>query len=125
MWRQLAIAATILVASASCSLGQTTKSMLGQCREVVAHEKTPTPFPPDKVLSATACTNYIYGFVGGYVVTLELLGAKGQICFPNPVTPVQLATAYVDWADRNPEKMQLPARSTVLRAFQEAFPCKK
>jgi hypothetical protein len=125
MWRQLAIAISIWAVSASGGSAQTTKSVLAQCREVVAHEKAPTPFPPDKVLSATACTNYIYGFVGGYAVTLELLGAKGQICFPNPTTPVQLATAYVDWADRNPEKMQLPARSTVLRAFQEAFPCKK
>jgi hypothetical protein len=125
MRRQLIIAIGISIIGISCCLAQTTKSVLEQCREVVAHEKTPTPFPPDKVLGATACTNYIYGFVGGYAATLELLGAKGQICFPNPTTPVQLATAYVDWADRNPEKMQLPARSTVLRAFQEAFPCKK
>ena len=125
MCRQSAIALSILVLSACYCVGQTTKSMLDQCRAVVAHEKTPSPLPPDKVLSATACTNYIYGFVGGYLSTRELVGATGQICFPAAVTPVQLATAYQNWADRNPEKMQLPARSSVMRAFQEAFPCKK
>jgi hypothetical protein len=124
MWRQLAIAMSTLVLCASYCSAQTTKSMLDQCREVVAHEKKPIPFPPDKVLSATACTNYIYGFAGGYLATLELVGAKGQICFPAGATPVQLATALVSWGDHNPEKMQLPARSTIMRAFQEAFPCK-
>jgi hypothetical protein len=123
MSRQVALAMSILILSTEYCSGQTTKSLLSQCREVVAHEKAPSPFPPDKVLGATACTNYIYGFTGGYLVTLELVGAKGQICFPGSATPVQLATAYVNWADRNPEKMQLPARSTILRAFQEAFPC--
>jgi len=123
MWRQSAIALSILVLSASYCVGQTTESMLDQCRAVVA--KTPSPLPPDKVLSATACTNYIYGFVGGYLSTRELVGATGQICFPAGVTPVQLVTAYVNWADRNREKMQLPARSSVMGAFQEAFPCKK
>ena len=83
----------ILGLGASHCLGQTSKSMLEQCREVVAHEKTPSPFPPDKVLSATACTNYIYGFVGGYLVTLQLVGAKGQICFPSGATPTQLMPA--------------------------------
>jgi hypothetical protein len=53
-----------------------------------------------------------------------LVGAKGQICFPANATPVQLATEYVKWGDHNPEKSQLPARSTIMRAFQEAFPCK-
>jgi hypothetical protein len=124
MWRQLAIALSILVLNTACCSGQTTKSMLDRCREVVAHEKMPSPFPPDKVLSATACTNYIYGFVGGYLATLQLVGAKGQICFPANATPVELATAYVKWGDRNPDKSQLPARSTVMRAFEEAFPCK-
>ena len=55
MWRQLAIAISIWAVSASSGSAQTTKSVLAQCREVVAHEKAPTPFPPDKVLSATAC----------------------------------------------------------------------
>ena len=31
----------------------------------------------------------------------------------------------VNWADHNPEKIQLPAQSTLMRAFEEAFPCKK
>ena len=125
MWRQLAIAMSILGLSASCGAAQTTKSVLSQCRDVVAQDKASAPMPPDKVLSATACTNYIYGFVGGYAVALEMAGAKAQICFPTSTTPLQLAAAYVNWADRNPEKMQLPARSTILRAFLEAFPCKK
>ena len=125
MLRRLALAMSVLVLGASYCLGQTSKSMLGQCRDVVAPEKTPSPFPPDKVLGATACTNYIYGFVGGYLATLQLVGAKGQICFPTGATPVQLATAYVNWADHNPEKIQLPAQSTLMRAFEEAFPCKK
>jgi Rap1a immunity proteins len=125
MLRRLTLAMSILGLGASHCLGQTSKSMLEQCQEVVAHEKTPSPFPPDKVLGATACTNYIYGFVGGYLATMQLVGAKGQICFPTGATPVQLATAYVSWADRNSEKMQLPARSTIMRAFEEAFPCKK
>jgi len=75
MWRQLAIGMSTLGLGASCCMAQTTKSMLDQCRAVVGHEKT-SPLPPDKVLSATACTNYIYGFVGGYLGTLELAGAK-------------------------------------------------
>jgi Rap1a immunity proteins len=125
MLRRLALVMSVLVLGASYCLGQTSKSMLAQCREVVAHEKTPGPFPPDKVLSATACTNYIYGFVGGYLGTLQLVGAKGQICFPTGATPVQLATAYVNWGDHNLEKTQLPARATIMRAFEEAFPCTK
>jgi hypothetical protein len=76
MLRRLTLAMSILGLGASHCLGQTSKSMLAQCREVVAHEKTPSPFPPDKVLGATACTNYIYGFVGGYLVTSAV--GRGQ-----------------------------------------------
>ena len=81
MLRRLTLAMSILGLGASHCLGQTSKSMLEQCREVVSHEKTPSPFPPDKVLSATACTNYIYGFVGGYLVTLQLVGAERKYAF--------------------------------------------
>jgi Ssp1 endopeptidase immunity protein Rap1a len=124
MWRQLAIAMGITVLGASYCLGQTTKTVLDQCREVSDHGKTPGSSTPDKVMSATACTNYMYGFVGVYHATLTALGAKGHVCFPTATTPIQLAGEYVKWGDRNKEKWQLPSWSTVMMAFQEAFPCK-
>jgi Rap1a immunity proteins len=69
----------------------------------------PGSFAPDQGANATACMNYLYGFLDGYYKALSASGAKAQICIPPDATTFQLAAVYVKWGDRNPEKWHLPS----------------
>jgi hypothetical protein len=72
-----------------------------------------------------ACSSYLFGFIGGYYHgTVMYMNKPMLICFPPNPTREQLATIYVQWADRNANKWHEPVWNTVFAAFVEAFPCK-
>jgi hypothetical protein len=115
---------SVLFLSATCC-GASTKDLIDQCRDagVLDHDKLPAHTTADQITNATACMDYLRGFVAGYAQALRATGTRGPICIPASTTTFQLAAVYVTWGDRNPGKWNLGSGATVLMAFQEAFPC--
>lgn len=67
-----------------------------------------------------------YGLCLGYLKGVaDSLNGRG-FCIPDQETGTltqALKRAFLRYASENPEKLALPARYTVLPAFQRAFPC--
>ena len=89
---------------------------------MLEQDRVPDTLAPGQLTNATACMNYLYGFLDGYYKALSASGGKAQICIPTDATTFQLAAVFVKWGDHNPEKWHLQAGSTLMMAFQRGLP---
>jgi len=103
----------------------TGEEMLLQCR---AEEKDPV-----KDFGRGICIGFIDGFTAGHYVgetyhafhhrDEKIDDIYGHLCVPDTVNRGQLARTFVQFLEKNPEKLKLPAGLVLDDALREAFPC--
>jgi hypothetical protein len=81
------------------------------------------------------CTGFLDGFAAGHFVAETWHGFHhrdekmddifGHLCVPESKTRGQLARVFVEFLERNPERLKLPAGLLLEDALRESFPCLK
>ncbi len=105
--------------------GFTGEEMLLHCR---AEEKDPV-----KDFGRGICIGFIDGFAAGHYIgeTYHAFHHRdekiddifGHLCIPDTVNRGQLAKAFVQFLEKNPDKLKLPAGLVLDDSLREAFPC--
>jgi hypothetical protein len=105
--------------------GFTAQEMLNHCK---AEEKDPV-----KDFGRGICIGFIDGFAAGHYVaeTYHAFHHReekidemfGRLCIPDTVNRGQLASTFVQYLEKNPQKLKLPAGLALEDALREAFPC--
>ncbi len=105
--------------------GFTGEEMLQHCR---AEEKDPV-----KDFGRGICIGFIDGFAAGHFVgetyhafhhrEEKIDDIYGHLCIPDTVNRGQLAKAFVQFLEKHPEKLKLPAGLVLEDALRDAFPC--
>lgn len=105
--------------------GFTAEEMLGHCR---AEEKDPV-----KDFGRGVCIGFLDGFAAGHHVAEtyhafhhrdeKLDDIYGHLCIPETVNRGQLARAFVQFLEKNPAKLKLPAGLVLEDALRDAFVC--
>ena len=105
--------------------GFTGEEMLGHCR---AEEKDPV-----KDFGRGICIGFIDGFAAGHYIAEtyhafhhrdeKIDDIYGHLCIPDTVNRGQLVRTYVQFLEKNPEKLKLPAGLVLEDALRDAFPC--
>jgi hypothetical protein len=102
--------------------------------EMLAHCKA-TDKDPMQDFGRGICTGFIDGFAAGHFVaeTWHAFHHRdekrdeifGHLCAPESTTRGQLARVFVQFLEKNPEKIKLPAGLLLEDALRESFPCPK
>ena len=103
----------------------TGEEMLGHCR---AEEKDPV-----KDFGRGICIGFIDGFAAGHFVAEtyhafhhrdeKIDEIYGHLCIPDSVNRGQLVRTFVQFLEKNPEKLKLPAGLVLEDALRDEFPC--
>ena len=101
------------------------EEMLGHCS---AEEKDPV-----KDFGRGICIGFIAGFTAGHLVAEtyhafhhrdeKIDDIYGRLCIPDTVTRGQLVRTFVQFLEKNPEKLKQPAGLALEDALRDAFPC--
>ena len=107
--------------------GFTANEMLLHCN---AEEKDPV-----KDFGRGICIGFIDGFIAGHYVAEtyhafhhreeKIEDIYGHLCVPDTVNRGQLVRTFVQYLEKNPEKLKLPAGLALEDALRESFPCPK
>ena len=102
--------------------------------EMLAHCKAGDK-DPIQDFARGICTGFLDGFAAGHVVAETWHGFHhrdekmddifGHLCPPDSITRGQLARVFVQFLEKNPEKLKLPAGLLLEDALRESFPCPK
>ena len=105
--------------------GFTGEEMLGHCR---AEEKDPV-----KDFGRGICIGFIDGFTAGHYIgetyhafhhrEEKIDDIYGHLCLPDSVNRGQLVRTFVQFLEKNPDKLKLPAGLVLEDALRDAFPC--
>ena len=105
--------------------GFTGEEMLHHCK---AEEKDPV-----KDFDRGICIGFIDGFAAGHYIgeTYHAFHHRdekideifGHLCIPDTVNRGQLARTFVQFLEKNRDKLKLPAGLVLEDALREAFPC--
>jgi hypothetical protein len=73
------------------------------------------------------CAGRIQGWMTAhYMSALAYGGASRRLyCEPSDWTVSQIAAIFVEWAEAHPEQSALRWNNALMKALQEAFPCKR
>lgn len=103
------------------------QDMLGHCKE--------TGDSQARDFSMGICAGFIDGFAAGHHMgdtwhgfhhrDEKLDQVYGRLCVPAKTTLGQIARVFVDFMERHPEKLKLPAGLLLEDALREAYPCAK
>jgi hypothetical protein len=102
--------------------------------EMLAHCKAGDK-DPIQDFARGICTGFLDGFAAGHFVAETWHGFHhrdekmddifGHLCVPDSTTRGQLARVFVQFLEKNPEKLKLPAGLLLEDALRESFPCPK
>lgn len=101
--------------------------LLRQCKEAVRLADSGLNLTP----SAAMCEEYIGGFIAGSIVTGNFYQAQSHslrlpMCLPEGgITGEQEFRIVEKWLTDHPELLHLNKGILVMRAFEQAFPCKQ
>ena len=105
--------------------GFTGDEMLQHCK---AEEKDPV-----KDFGRGVCIGFIDGYAAGHHTgenyhafhhrDEKIDDIYGHLCIPDTVNRGQLARVFVQFLEKNPDKLKLPAGLVLEDALREAFPC--
>jgi hypothetical protein len=68
------------------------------------------------------------GFINGYQQVAAMLPPSAKVklaCWPDGVTPNQVAKVVIKYLDNHPERLHLPAVQLIYDATYEVFPCEE
>lgn len=107
--------------------GFTGGEMLSYCRAEAAD--------PVKDFGRGICVGFIDGFAAGHYVAEtyhafhhrdeKIDDIYGHLCVPDNVSRGQLARVFVQFLEKRPDKLKMPAGLLLEDALREAFPCQK
>ena len=102
--------------------------------EMLAHCKAPDN-DPIQDFGRGICTGFLDGFAAGHFVAETWHGFHhrdekmddifGHLCVPDGTTRGQLARVFVQFLEKNRERLKLPAGLLLEDALRESFPCPK
>ena len=105
--------------------GFTGAEMHGHCR---AEEKDPV-----KDFGRGICIGFIDGFAAGHYIgetyhafhhrEEKIDDIYGHLCLPDGVNRGQLVRTFVQFLEKSPDKLKLPAGLVLEDALRDAFPC--
>lgn len=124
-----AAAVMLIPFNALADSGKTAGELSDKC-ELIGYADLSAPVASDRVVQMTAdgfeCLGFFNGFLGGYTfATRAIPYSQQEICFPERVTPKQLARVLVTSMRRSPEREHEPSVDFAASAFSAAFPCPK
>ena len=114
--RQLAAAALLLAlwSPVAHALGDRTDQLYWKC---AGQEKLPE-------VGLLQCAGYIDGILDMHSMMVGFVKAPPMFCLPQTGISVdQAMRVFMQWVERNPDKMHLGARGSVVIALGTAFPC--
>ena len=102
--------------------------------EMLAHCRAPDK-DPIQDFGRGICTGFLDGFAAGHFVAETWHGFHhrdekmddifGHLCVPEGTTRGQLVRVFVQFLEKNPERLKLPAGLLLEDALRESFPCHK
>jgi hypothetical protein len=85
---------------------------------------TVVPTKPEQALSQIQCLGYVSGILDAYGVISGVYDNVNLYCAPaTGVTVDEAVSAVVEWLRKYPSKSNMPARSAVLLALKDKYPC--
>ena len=94
----------------------TAEQLVSQC--------TTVPTKPQQAFAQLKCLGYVGGVLDTYSVISQLYKNVNLYCAPTQGIKIDTAiSAVVDWLRKYPSKTNTPARSAVLLALREKYPC--
>jgi len=106
--------------SLTVQAGGSSENLYNEC-----HKLEKSPSDKKALMSDVYCASYIDGVVDGYRITTDLYPQGKFICLPNAgMTNDAVIEVFSKWFQNNPKEKNTPARSGVLLALKDAFPCK-
>ena len=104
-------------------------------KEILEHCKESLNTDPVKDFNRGLCVGFIDGFTAGHFVAEtyhafhhrdeKIDDIYGHLCIPDTVNRGQLAKVFVQYLEKNKEKLKLPAGLVLEDALRDAFPCGK
>jgi Rap1a immunity proteins len=86
---------------------------------------TVVPTKPEEAFRQTRCTGYVGGVLDAYGVVSGLYRNVNIYCAPQGgLTGDTAIGALVQWVRVHPDKAELPARSALLMALRDRYPCR-
>ncbi len=96
----------------------------GTAHELV-RDCTVTATNPTEAFRERQCFSYVSGVLDGYGVVRDLYKNVRIYCEPtNGMTVDTALSAVVEWLRCSPDRASVPARSGILLALRERYPCK-
>lgn len=113
MLKSLLIAAIIALCTFAVNAvpAQTVQEMVGNCRE------------PDQAPEKLFCIGQASGVMGMLMVNAKE-PISVRMCATGFISNGQAIQIFLNWADRNPTKWQLPSSLGFAYSLREAYPCK-
>jgi len=110
-------AAAFLLLWANCALAYTSADQL-------VKDCTVTATQPEEAFRRTRCLGYVSGVLDAYVVVSSVYPNVNVYCASQAGLTVDAAlSALVQWVRIHPDNATLPARSALLFALKERYPC--
>lgn len=95
----------------------------GTSHELV-RDCTVTATTPEEAFRRMRCTGYVSGVLDSYGVVRDLYQNVRIYCGPGGGMTVEATlAALVTWLRRSPDRAAMPARSGLLLALREQYPC--
>lgn len=86
---------------------------------------TSVPVKPDEAFRQVRCTGYVGGVLDTYAVVSSVHRNVNIYFAPQGGLTADVAlSALVEWVRSHPDKANTPARSALLFAMREKFPCR-
>jgi hypothetical protein len=76
----------------------------------------------ESIARKNICNGYFFGSAG-MVLLLQHEGLKTGTCMPNDISTEEIIRSFIEWTDKNQDKMKLPAATTLLEIFRKNYPC--
>jgi|GEM_PF-3497289 len=76
----------------------------------------------ESIARKNICNGYFFGS-SGMILLLQNEGVKTETCMPMDVSTEEVIRGFLEWTDKNQDKMQLPASATLLQIFRQNYPC--
>jgi hypothetical protein len=130
--RGLLLASLVIASSMASGAGWFQGKFTGE--EMLTHCKAADK-DPIQDFGRGICAGFLDGFAAGHFVAETWHGFHhrdekiddivGHLCVPEGTTRGQLARVFVQFLEKNPERMKLPAGLLLEDALRESYPCPK
>ena len=76
----------------------------------------------ENVSRKNICNGYFFGSAS-MLLLLQAEGVKTNTCVPMDVSTEEIIKGFLEWTDKNPDKMQMLASEALLEIIRKNYPC--